>query len=225
MIKNSPGVEYQCGCAGMRSKIVANHGMFGAYPAWPDRGSYASGTNVKELIEAKKPLVHERGDPLEPDLAKHIEASVLETNLIAPFVTPEQLQEYDLVIHPISGAQALGDPIERDPALVKADLDNGWTREWVATNVHGVVASYEQGAKQWKIDLPATERKRQDIREARKKRGVPFRQWWQQEREKILAKENMAQAVLDMWRTSMELSPSYGQEIRGFWQLPEDFTF
>ena len=225
LIKNTPGVEYQCGCAGMRSKIVANHGMFGAYPAWPDRGSYASDTNVKELIEARKPLVHERGDPVESNLVKNIEARVLETNAVAPFVTPEQLQEYDLVIHPVSGAQALGDPIERDPELVKTDLDSGWTREWVASGVYGVVASYDKKAKEWRIDSAATEGRRQEIRAARKKRGVPFREWWQQERPKVLAKENMSQAVLDMWRTSMELSPDYGQEMRAFWQLPQDFTF
>ena len=33
----------------MRSKITANHGMFGAYPTWPDRASYASG-NLTEAI-------------------------------------------------------------------------------------------------------------------------------------------------------------------------------
>jgi hypothetical protein len=82
--------------------------MFGAYPTWPDRPSYATGTNVKELIDARKPLVHERGDPEEPDLAKRIHARGLEANGIAPFVTPEPLREYDIVVHPISGAQAMG---------------------------------------------------------------------------------------------------------------------
>ena len=225
MIKNTPGVEYQCGCAGMRSKVVANHGMFGAYPTWPDRGSYASGTNVKELIEARKPLVHERGDPAEPDLVKNIEARVLETNLVAPFVTPEQLHEYDLVVHPISGSQSLGDPIERDLELVRSDLEKGWTREQVAADIYGVVASYDGKTKEWTVDEAATARKREEMREARKQRGVPFREWWQQERGKVLAKENMASAVVDMWRSSMELSPEYGAELRAFWQLPEDFTF
>jgi hypothetical protein len=54
---------------------------------------------------------------------------------------------------------------------------------------------------------------------------VPFRQWWQQEREKILAKEHMADAVHDMWRGVMELSPDYGRELRAFWNLPQEFTF
>jgi N-methylhydantoinase B/oxoprolinase/acetone carboxylase alpha subunit len=223
LIKNTPGIEYQCGCAGMRSKIVANHGMFGAYPTWPDRGSYASGTNVKELIEARKPLVHERGDPTDPNLARNIRADVLETDLVAPFVTPHQLHEYDLVIHPISGAQALGDPIERDPELVKGDLEQGWTREWVASDVHGVVA--RRNGSGWTVDETATATRRDEMRGARKSRGIPFREWWTQERKKVLAKENMSSAVLVMWRTSMELSPEYGAEIRSFWHLPEDFTF
>ena len=149
MVKNTPGIEYQCGCAGMRSKVTANHGMFGAYPTWPDRASYASGTNMKALIEAQQPLVHERGEPTDPTIAKNITAEILETNAIAPFVTPHQLHEYDLIIHPISGAQALGDPIERDPAQVKADLDAGWTREWVAANVYGVVAHRNEKTNEW----------------------------------------------------------------------------
>jgi N-methylhydantoinase B/oxoprolinase/acetone carboxylase alpha subunit len=225
LVKNTPGIEYQCGCAGMRSKVVPNHGMFGAYPTWPDRASYASGTNVRELIEARQPLVHERGDPTRPTLATNVRADILETNAVAPFVTPHQLHEYDIIIHPISGAQAIGDPIERDPARVKADLDAGWTREWVASGVHGVVARQDAQSKEWVIDNDATARHRDDMRQARKARAVPFREWWTQERERILAKENMAAAVRDMWRGSMELSPDYAKEMREFWQLPEDFVF
>ncbi len=225
MIMNTPGVEYQCGCAGIRSKIVGNHGMFGAYPSIPDRGSYAINTNVKELIDAQKPLVHERGDPEKPELAARIRAEHLETNLVAPFVTSQQLHEYDLVIHPVSGAQAIGDPIERDPEAVRSDLENGWTRPYVAEHVHSVVARQDAKTKQWTVDLRATEKKRAEIREQRKKRGVPFKTWWKAERGKILAKQGMAQAVHTMWRSSMTLSPDYAGEIRRFWKLPDDFTF
>ena len=35
----------------------------------------------------------------------------------------------------------------------------------------------------------------------------------------------MDPAVLEMWRSSMELSPEYGDELRRFWKLPEDFVF
>jgi N-methylhydantoinase B/oxoprolinase/acetone carboxylase alpha subunit len=225
LVKNTPGIEYQCGCAGIRSKVVGNHGMYGAYPTWPDRPSYASGTNVKELIEARKPLVHERGDPEKPDLAKKVKARVMEADVVAPFVTPEHLHDYDVMIHPISGAQAMGDPIERDPQQVKQDLDSNWTRPWVAEGVYGVVAKLDETSGEWTVDAKATEKKRDQIRKARKKRGVPFRDWWRRERKKVQARENMDEAVIEMWRTSMELSPDYARELREFWKLPEDFTF
>lgn len=225
MVKNTPALEYQCGCAGIRSKIVANQGMFGAYPVWPDRPSYAIGTNVKELIEKQLPLVHERGDSEHPDIVKNIIATKLEPNAIAPFVTPEPLHEYDLVVHPVSGAQAQGDPLERDPEAVRSDLDNGWTRPRIALEVHGVVARQDPKTQEWTVDVAATAKKRDQIRAARKQRGVPFRDWWVAERTKVQAKENMDPAVTQMWRDSMRLSPDYARDLRAFWQLPADFEF
>lgn len=225
MVKNTPGVEYQCGCAGMRSKVLGNHGMFGAYPTWPDRAGYASGTDLRERIAAQQPLVHDRGDPTDPTLTRNVRAEVVEANAVAPFVTPQPLHEYDLVVHPVSGAQALGDPIARDPARVKADLDAGWTREWVARTVHGVVAHRDERSGTWTVDEAATARRRDEIRAARRARAIPFRDWWRQERARIQARENMASAVLDMWRGAFELSPAYGAEVRAFWRLPDDFAF
>jgi hypothetical protein len=63
------------------------------------------------------------------------------------------------------------------------------------------------------------------MREARKKRAIPFKEWWQAERRRIQAKETMATAVVDMWRQSMELSPGYAQELRAFWGFADDFVF
>lgn len=223
MVHNTPsGIEYQCGDAGMRSKIIANHGMYGAYPTWTDTPSYARGSNVKELIDAQKPLVHERGPAERPTISVNVQATELVTEGDAPFVTPEPLQNYDLMIHPISGAQAMGDPIEREVEAIEDDLNKGWTSLRVATEINGAVVS-QNG--QFAIDRAATERRRAEIREERKRKAVPFKQWWEGERQKIVAKENMDPAVLAMWRSSFELSPSYGNELRAFWNLPDDFEF
>ena len=54
---------------------------------------------------------------------------------------------------------------------------------------------------------------------------MPFRQWWKAERKKILKGENMASAIVEMWRQSMNLSPDYAADIRAFWKLPDDFRF
>ena len=223
MVHNTPGIDYQCGCAGMRSKILANHGMYGAYPAWPDRPSYAHHTDMAERIEARKPLVHGRGDPLAQDI-EQLQARDLEVDVVAPFVTPEPLVEHDVIVHPISGSQSMGDPLDRDPAAVREDLERGWTRPRTAREIHGVVlAEGEGGALQ--VDETATRETRESTRAERKVRARPFREWWAEERTRVQARENMDPAVLEMWRTSMKLSPSYGDELRAFWQLPEDFEF
>jgi hypothetical protein len=117
----------------------------------------------------------------------------------------------------------MGDPIERDPQMVREDLDTGLTRSWVAEGINGVVASESDDG--WTVDQDATEARRQQIRDARKARGVPFKEWWSQEREKIQAREGMHEAVINMWKSSMSLSPEYAAQLRGFWNLPEDFEF
>lgn len=148
----------------------------------------------------------------------------MNNDVAVPAIIPETLHEYDLVISPTSGSQAMGDPIERDPALVKEDLDKGLTRPWVAENVHGVIACKDaRGA--WTIDIDATERKRQEIRAARRRRGTPFRDWWQRECAEVAAGANMNDAVKSMWRSSMQLAPGYAAELRAFWGLPADFEF
>ncbi len=225
MVKNSPGYNYVAACAGSHSKITANHGMFGAYPTPGDRVAYAAGANVKELIDKRLPLVHGRGDdPEHPTLEQNVKARVMNNNVIVPATIPETLHDYDLVVNPISGSQAMGDPIERDPAMVQDDLDKGLTRPWVAENINGVIAI--KGADgQWTVDLAATKKKRQAICAARKARGVPFKDWWQQERKQVQAGANMDDAVKTMWRSSMKLSPNYAAELRAFWNLPADFEF
>jgi N-methylhydantoinase B/oxoprolinase/acetone carboxylase alpha subunit len=223
MVYNTPGLEYQCGDAGMRSKIVGNHGMYGAYPTVPDRPAYAHDTNVKELIEAQKPLIHERGDPDKPALASVIKARVVEDNAIAPFVTPEPLVDYDIIVHPIAGAQAMGDPLKRDLATIANDLNESWTTERVAKEIHGAVFDKRNGS--YVMDGAKTAKQREKIRKNRIKRAVPFKQWWEKERKKVEGQQNMDPAAVQMWRSSMELSPKYAAELRAFWQLPEDFTF
>jgi N-methylhydantoinase B/oxoprolinase/acetone carboxylase alpha subunit len=224
MIYGTTGIDYQCGCAGIRSKVLPNHGMYGAYPVWPDRPSYAHDTNLKELIDAQQPLIHERGSAEDPNISKTIKARQMEAAAVAPFVTPEPLQNYDVILHPVSGSQAMGDPILRDPAAIEADLNKGWTKKRVAEDIyHAVVEQISE--REFKVDAVATEKRRKKLREERLGKAIPFKDWWIEERKKVAARENMDPAVLDMWRTSMELSPEYGDEIRAFWKLDADFVF
>jgi N-methylhydantoinase B/oxoprolinase/acetone carboxylase alpha subunit len=224
MIYGTTGIDYQCGCAGMRSKVLPNHGMYGAYPTWPDRPSYAHDTNLKELIDNQQPLIHERGPALDPTIDKVITARQMESAAIAPFVTPEPLQNYDVILHPISGAQSMGDPITRDGKSVEDDLNKGWTSRRVAEEIHGLVVK-QAGERDFTVDIAASEKRRAEIRKERIAKAVPFKEWWAEERKRVENRENMNEAVLHMWRTSMELSPDYGDELKAFWKLPDDFVF
>ena len=224
MIYGTTGIDYQCGCAGMRSKVLPNHGMYGAYPTWPDRPSYAHDTNLKELIDNQQPLIHERGPALDPTIDKIITARQMESAAVAPFVTPEPLQNYDVILHPISGAQSMGDPITRDCKSIEDDLNKGWTSRRVAEEIHGLVVK-QAGERDFTVDIAASEKRRAEIRKERIAKAVPFKEWWAEERKRVENRENMNEAVLHMWRTSMELSPDYGDELKAFWKLPDDFVF
>jgi len=138
-------------------------------------------------------------------------------------VTPELLGNYDIIVHPVSGAQAMGDPLTRAADLIEEDLNKGWTSPRVAGEINGAV--FHKDGRDYVMDRKETEAKRQAIREERKAKAVPFKEWWAKEREKVAAGEDMDEAVLAMWRSSMALSPEYGAELRAFWNLPEDFTF
>jgi N-methylhydantoinase B/oxoprolinase/acetone carboxylase alpha subunit len=126
-------------------------------------------------------------------------------------------------VHPIGGAQAMGDPILRDPVAVKNDLNEGWTTLRVANEIHGVVTTKPNG--HFEVDAAATAKKRAEIRKNRVQNAKPFREWWSEERMKVAAQENMDPAVARMWSSSMELSPEYATEFRSFWNLPADFVF
>ena len=42
---------------------------------------------------------------------------------------------------------------------------------------------------------------------------------------RLEALEDTDPAVVRMWSSSMELSPTYAEELRSFWRLPADFVF
>lgn len=215
---------YSAADVGSRSMIPGNNGMFGAYPAPVSNASWAKGDEIKKLIDQKKPLIHHKGDPLHLELAKLTENEVA-LKVPMPIVVPESMPKYSIVDVDYSGSAGCGDPIERDPALVKKDLDKGLVSRWAATEIWAVEVSYDEKRREHVIDDNGTEKRRKELLEKRKKRGIPFKEWWLKERQKVMSKENMGEPIVRMMRESMGLSPKYDSEVREFWQLPKGFTF
>ncbi|MBI3079629.1 MAG: hydantoinase B/oxoprolinase family protein, partial [Deltaproteobacteria bacterium] len=77
-------------------------------------------------------------------------------------VAPVPVREGDLFVYTWCAGSGYGDPLERDPARVLADLRDGVISETVAREIYGVVVS--EGGE---VDLAATERQRQALRQER----------------------------------------------------------
>lgn len=215
---------YSAADVGSRGIIPGNQGMFGSYPPPVTNCSWAKGDEIKKLIDQKKPLIHSKGDPLHLEMAKLTENEV-QLRVSAPIVMPEDMPQYSIVDVDYSGSAGVGDPIERDPVLVKKDLDKGLVTTWAATKVWGVEVRRDEKRREYLIDHDGTRKRRDELLAKRKHQGMPFKEWWKEERRKVMDKENMGEPVVRMLKESMALSPKYDSEVREFWQLPADFTF
>jgi hypothetical protein len=137
---------------------------------------------------------------------------------------PIEVHEGDLLITAATAAGGLGDPIERDPGLVKSDLDNGLATEEMARNIYCVAVTFDGKSKAWKIDYAATAGLRQAKRKERLARGRPMRQWWEKARKRLMEKDFDGKLV-EMYQNSMKMSQPFTREFREFWDLPEEFSF
>jgi len=206
--------------SGGASTIVPNLGVCGGYPAGKRYLAILRNTNVAELIAARKPLIHLIGHPDRPDYEDALRADVLISHHLPE---PIALADNDIVISGSSSPGGFGDPIERDPHRVQRDLDNGLTTPDIARGIYCVDARYDTLRKAWAIDADATARRRQAKREERLRRAVPVRTWWEETRQR-LADRAIHPLMGEMYASSMKLSPTFAQELREFWALPDDWT-
>jgi hypothetical protein len=205
------------GCA--HDRILPNLGLFGGYPGGKRNTFLVRYHDFQKMIDERIPLVHEIGDPREFMNQEH--AEVFHYKYMPPTI---EVFDKDVLVVDNSSAGGLGDPIERDPALQKVDLDDELTTPEISRNVYGIEASYDASEKQWSIDEAATERLRQEKRKQRLARAVPVEQWWRQARERIQSKD-IDPLLSEMYQSSMKMSERFAQEFTEFWALDEDFTF
>jgi acetone carboxylase alpha subunit len=205
------------GCA--HDRIIPNLGLFGGYPGGKRNTFMVRYHNFQELIDKRLPLMHEIGDPRE--FLNYPYADVVNLPHIPPTI---EVQDKDLFISDNGSAGGLGDPVDRDPALQKADLDSSLSTEDITRNIYCIAANYNEKARQWEIDEKATKKLREAKRKERLSRGVPVEQWWQKARQSLLGKD-LDPLLTEMYSSSMKLSEDFTREFKDFWGLPNDFTF
>ncbi|EZP78123.1 hydantoinase B/oxoprolinase [Parageobacillus genomosp. 1] len=201
--------------------ISSDCGLMGGYPAAAGYRFEAHGTNLKERIEKRLPIpTGGDPDPDNPQYEKLMEAKEIIRDKQA--ITTETIFEnYDLYLNYLRGGPGFGDPLERKPKMIEDDLNEGHILPRFAESVYGAVFTQDEKGR-YIVDEEATMKRREEMRKERLKRGVPTKQWMQEERKKIINKEAAIQ-VRHMYASSFALSEKFYNEFKSFWNLPEDW--
>ncbi len=202
-------------------RVFDNAGIFGGYPGATGYHIYANNTNMKELIEQKKELPRAELDPDNSDIERLVKGDITVTEEGGLFPIP--FKEYDLYVNFYYGGPGYGDPIERDPRLVEADLNDGKTLLKTAESVYGVSAE-KDGKGKYVVNIDRTKALRKSIKLKRQEHSISVKEWTKTERKKIIDKK-LPKVVMDMYRDSMELSGEWAKEFIEIWDLPENFVF
>jgi len=120
------------------------------------------------------------------------------------------------------GGGGLGDPLDRDPAMVERDVNLNLVSRRAAERVYGAVGRTNRNAE-WKADPVRSDEVRAGTRRARLARAVPVKEWWREERQRVLSGK-IKGATAAMYADCLVRSPGWAQSYREFWALPDDFT-
>jgi len=200
--------------------MATDCGLMGGYPASAGYRFTANNTNLKERIEKRLPLpLGGDIDPDNPIYEENMEAEVIHRDR-QTCSTQEEFGDYDLIMNYLRGGPGYGDPIERDPKDVEADLNQRHILLRYAEKVFGCMFTEENGT--YAVDIKATEKKRKAIRKERLQRSIPAQEWFIQEKQNILDQKASLQ-VRNMYAESFALSEKFTNEFKDFWNLPKDW--
>jgi N-methylhydantoinase B/oxoprolinase/acetone carboxylase alpha subunit len=201
--------------------VYDNAGLCGGYPAPTAKYSYTvKGADVIERGRQHLPLPHVEGDPREPDVQKLLGGAFD----VEKGFYHRPLADGDVFQFFYNTSGGYGDPLERDPGLVREDLDNEILSLEMAAAAYAVVARYDQETDLHVVDEQATAEARERAREQRRRRAVPASEWLAAQRERV-ARKDLAPLVRRMLADSFSMSESWRREYVEFWSLDEDFAF
>jgi len=215
-VENTPFLQMGSFAGGTR--VHTTPGIMGGYPSATEYKNIARNTNLKDLIDKKAPLPHREGaDPSNPEMMQLLKAD-FEFGLDVNYVSRE-IKKYSIYQHQLLGGGGFGDPIERDPKLVARDLED----ESITLRTAKAIYCVDIDPETLEIDYEKTEKLREEMREARKKRMIPVKEYIKHEREKI-SKGNIPKISKEMYNDVLAKSEKFAKEFREFWNLPDDFV-
>ena len=197
-------------------------GMMGGYPAATGYRFEAHNTGLDKRIALGDSLpLGADLDPGRPEYEAHLNATAEVKRDKQCITTEECYANHDLYLNYLRGGPGFGDPLDREPAAIEADLNQKFLLPEYAEKVYGAV--FTQDAKGvYAVDAAKTQARRAVMRKERLARAVPTRTWMKEERERILDKHAATQ-VQHMFATSFALSEKFKKQFKEFWNLPDDW--
>ncbi len=217
MLYNAP---HQLMFNGSNGFTFHGNGMFGGYPAATPYRHSVKNTDMRKRIAEKLPYPVSDADPENSEFDTLVAGEEIKDQFL--WHLPDMHKEYDLFVSHLGGGHGVGDVLERAPASVVRDLNDGLLLERFASSGYGVVA--HRGADgRYQLDIHATEELRRELRARRLARSVPVEEWLKQQKSRVTRAEYI-EPVRKMYRESMELSANWANKYRGFWNLPADWS-
>ena len=189
-------------------------GMCGGYPALPFYTLHLHDTNSRALIEQGVPLprdVFEARDYLERGVITA--RKVQDTYDTSP--AGWQMMDGDLVFTANEMSSSWGDPIDRDPERIREDVADGWITSEVAETVYATIVR-ETSPKTWELDVEGTQAARMAMRDRRRERSVPVRDWWQTEGERA-RRGAVPPEIADVYVDCLNRSDAFDVDFVGCW--------
>jgi N-methylhydantoinase B len=137
----------------------------GAYPPAFEAGGgeIVRGLNLTEVFQKGKVPQSSQ------ELHKLAEQSGGKIELVrTPLPATPMATDRDVAVSSFGGAKGMGDPLDREPERILADIDNKVYSLEMSRRVFGVVIDL----KTMKVDLKATEAARNEIKANRRKKGA-----------------------------------------------------
>jgi acetophenone carboxylase len=152
---------------GIGYRLSADPGIFGGYWGRPVQVVIVRRSKVNELLS--------RGDPRLPTLLQDLVTFPLggECTVTRPNFSGLPVDEDTVLAFTMGSGGGYGDPLERDPSRVSADVRAGFISAETARRVFGVALDTGGG----EVDERETAQLRREEREVRKRQGVPLREF------------------------------------------------
>jgi acetone carboxylase, alpha subunit len=200
--------------------VCASGGLFGGYPHPTLYRHSVKNTDVRDRIARQLPYPVRDVDAENSLIAATTKGNELRDRYMCHLA--DEHKEYDIYLSLIAGGHGLGDVLERDPQKVAEDLNDLYLLPRYAQSIYGVVARQGKDGR-WTVDREATDILRRQMRRERLERSIPVEEWLKREKPRVQAMD-VIYPVKEMYQQSMQLSESFAQEFRMFWDLPADWT-